>query len=59
MFDASLGFSDPEWAANVIAAVGNYGEIYDRHIPPLGIERGLNNLWNAEVPGLLYAPPYR
>ncbi len=49
----------PDFAVQVITAVGNYAEIYDRNITPLGLERGLNNLWNAEVPGLLYAPPYR
>ena len=60
VFESGLGFDDPEWAANVIAAVGNYGEIYERHVTPLGVERGLNNLWNNEEnPGLLYAPPYR
>jgi general L-amino acid transport system substrate-binding protein len=55
--DPGLGFDDPAWAANVIRAVGNYGEIYERHITPLGIERGVNNLWTED--GLLYAPPYR
>ncbi len=49
----------PDFVVSVISAVGNYAEIYDRNITPLGLERGLNNLWNADVPGLLYAPPYR
>ena len=48
-----------DFAVSVIEAVGNYGEIYERNITPLGLERGLNNLWNADEPGLLYAPPYR
>jgi general L-amino acid transport system substrate-binding protein len=48
-----------DFAVKVIQAVGNYGEIYERNITPLGLERGLNNLWNADSPGLLYAPPYR
>jgi general L-amino acid transport system substrate-binding protein len=46
----------------MISAVGNYGEIYDRNLgpeTPFALDRGLNNLWNAETPGLLYAPPYR
>jgi general L-amino acid transport system substrate-binding protein len=45
---------------NVIKAVGNYAEIYDRNLgpeTPLKIERGLNNLWNNG--GLLYPPPFR
>ncbi len=49
----------PDFAVQVISAVGNYAEIYERNITPLGLERGLNNLWNADEPGLLYAPPYR
>jgi len=37
------------WAQDVIKAVGNYGEIFDRNIGPktnIGLERGLNALWN-------------
>jgi general L-amino acid transport system substrate-binding protein len=53
---------EPDWAYQVIRQVGNYGEVYARHIGPesdLGMERGKNALWNAEEPGLLYAPPIR
>jgi len=49
-----------DWVVDVITAVGNYGEIYDRNLgpdTPIGLERGLNNLWTED--GLLYAPPYR
>ena len=54
------GLELPEdFAVKVIEAVGNYGEIYDRNVTPLGLDRGLNSLWNAEEPGLLYPPPYR
>lgn len=59
-FDPGLGFPNADWTTQVIAAVGNYGEIYDRHVgpdTPLGLERGLNELWTEG--GLLYAPPYR
>ncbi|MEX0839246.1 MAG: amino acid ABC transporter substrate-binding protein, partial [Parvibaculum sp.] len=41
-------------------AVGNYGEIFERNVgvdTPLGIERGLNALWNDG--GVMYAPPIR
>ncbi|MDQ3938384.1 MAG: transporter substrate-binding domain-containing protein, partial [Chloroflexota bacterium] len=58
---ADLGLDD-DWVVNVISAVGNYGEIFNRNVgpdTPLGLERGQNNLWNADPPGLLYAPPYR
>ena len=54
---AGLGLDD-QWAHRVIVRIGNYGEIYDRHLgrsSPLGIERGLNALWNRG--GLMYAPP--
>jgi general L-amino acid transport system substrate-binding protein len=59
VFDAGLGL-DPGWAANVITAVGNYGEIYARNVgpdTPLGLERGVNALWTDG--GLMYGPPYR
>ena len=51
---------DRRWAYNAIKAVGNYGEIFERHLgtnSPIGLERGLNNLWNRG--GLMYAPPMR
>jgi general L-amino acid transport system substrate-binding protein len=50
-----------DFAANVIRAVGNYGEIYDRYMGPNGdafeLPRGPNRLWTDG--GLLYAPPLR
>ena len=54
-----LALSD-DWAVNVISAVGNYGEIFDRNLGPdtaLALDRGLNRQWTDG--GLLYAPPYR
>ena len=48
---------DAKWAVNVIKAVGNYGEMWDRTVAPLGIPRGMNNLWNKG--GLHYPPPIR
>ena len=56
---SKLGLTD-DWAVNIIRAVGNYGEIFERHIgvnTPIGIERGLNALWNQG--GILYAAPFR
>ena len=44
-------------AYNIIGQVGNYGEIFDRNLTELGIERGINALWTDG--GLQYAPPYR
>ncbi len=52
---------DPEALANAIAAVGNYGEIYDRYMGPNGdaftLDRGPNELWTNG--GLIYAPPIK
>ncbi|HEX7067475.1 MAG TPA: amino acid ABC transporter substrate-binding protein [Candidatus Limnocylindria bacterium] len=51
---------EPDWVVTMISAVGNYGEIYDRHLgpgTPFELERGPNALWTDG--GLLYAPPYR
>jgi general L-amino acid transport system substrate-binding protein len=58
VLDPGLGL-EPDFAVQVITQVGNYGEIYDRNITPLGLERegSLNELYTNG--GLLYAPPYR
>ena len=53
----ALGARD-DWVIQAVRAVGNYGELYARTVgsaSPLGIERGLNRLWNDG--GLMYAPP--
>jgi len=52
----SIGL-DEKWAFNAIKAVGNYGEIWKRNIPPLGLPRGVNRLWSKG--GIMYAPPLR
>ncbi|OEF99959.1 amino acid ABC transporter substrate-binding protein [Vulcanibacillus modesticaldus] len=49
-----------DFAVRVIKAVGNYGEIYNRHLGPdtiFNMDRGLNDLWTNG--GLLYSPPFR
>jgi general L-amino acid transport system substrate-binding protein len=54
-----LGLSK-DWAYNIIKAVGNYGEIFERNIgtnTPIGLARGLNDLWTRG--GLQYSPPFR
>ncbi|HSJ50864.1 MAG TPA: transporter substrate-binding domain-containing protein, partial [Actinomycetota bacterium] len=49
----------PDFLQHALAAVGNYGEIYDRHLGSqgLGLERDLNALWTDG--GLQYAIPIR
>jgi general L-amino acid transport system substrate-binding protein len=49
-----------DFAVNAIAAVGNYGEIFEANIgenTPVGLARGLNAQWTEG--GLLYSPPFR
>jgi general L-amino acid transport system substrate-binding protein len=56
---AMLGL-EADWARNVIASVGNYGEVFESTIgenTPIGLARGLNAQWTDG--GLLYSPPFR
>ncbi len=56
---SGLGLDDT-WVVDMISAVGNYAEIYNRNLgpdTPLNLERGPNQQWTDG--GLLYAPPYR
>ncbi|MCC2688965.1 MAG: amino acid transporter substrate-bindnig protein [Rhizobiaceae bacterium] len=58
-FGTDLGLGE-DWVVNIIKAVGNYGEIFERNIgsgSPLKIARGVNGLWTKG--GLQYAPPIR
>lgn len=48
---------DNDWAVKVIRAVGNYGEMFDRNLADIGLQRGVNALWTKG--GLQYAPPFR
>ncbi|MFA7665425.1 MAG: amino acid ABC transporter substrate-binding protein [Burkholderiaceae bacterium] len=52
----SMGL-DNDWLVRAVKGVGNYGEMYERNIGPLGIPRGLNAQWRDG--GLMYAPPIR
>lgn len=52
----ALGAGD--WVRAIIAAVGNYGEVFDRNLgagSSIKLERGLNRLWIDG--GLIYSPP--
>lgn len=49
-----------DFTYNIIKAVGNYGEIYNRNLGPdtvFNLDRGLNKTWKDG--GLLYSPPFR
>ena len=55
----ALGLS-ADFCYQVIAQVGNYGEIYNRNLgpdTPFNVPRGLNDLYTNG--GLLYSPPFR
>jgi len=56
--DLGLGL-DPKAFYNVISQVGNYQEIFERNLVPIGlsIEGSPNDLWTNG--GLLYTPPFR
>jgi len=53
-----LGIAN-DFMVTVIRQVGNYGEVYNRHlgVAPFNLPRGLNALWTEG--GLMYAPPFR
>jgi len=58
-YGAMMGLSK-DWAVHAIKAGGNYGELFERYIgvnTPIGLDRGLNQLWSKG--GILYSPPYR
>ncbi len=56
---AGSGLS-PNWTHAMIKHLGNYGEIFERHLgtgSPARLARGQNRLWNQG--GILYTPPMR
>lgn len=55
-FGQMLGL-DNRWVFNAIKAVGNWNEVFERNLAPLGIDRGINRLWSQG--GTLYAPAFR
>lgn len=57
--DFDLGL-ELDFMVTAISAVGNYGEIFARHLgpnTPIGLERGINALWTDG--GIQYAIPFR
>jgi general L-amino acid transport system substrate-binding protein len=58
-FGTALGLT-ADWGYRVIKHLGNYAEMYERHVgpnTPIGLERGVNRLWTDG--GIQYAPPIR
>ncbi len=56
--EVGLGL-DPEFAANIVREVGNYEEIFERNLGPIGLTLAgsPNDLWTNG--GLQYVPPFR
>ena len=55
----NLGVAN-DWGYQIIKQVGNYGDVYDRHLgpnTPVGLDRGVNAQWRDG--GLMYAMPVR
>jgi general L-amino acid transport system substrate-binding protein len=53
---SKLGLSN-DFIYRAIKLVGNYGEVFERHLADFGLERGQNALWTEG--GLIYSPPFR
>jgi len=55
---SSLGLPT-DFAVQIVSQVGNYQEIYDEHITPIGLSLvgSPNNIWTDG--GLMYVPPFR
>ena len=49
---------DNAFMVNVVTRLGNYGQMFERNLTPIGIQRGPNALWTTPG-GLQYAPPFR
>jgi general L-amino acid transport system substrate-binding protein len=50
---------DNAWAVNIIKAVGNYGEVFQRNLVPIGIQRARSPNAQYTQGGLQYSPPFR
>ena len=58
-YGEGLGLTN-DWAYRIVTHVGNYGEVFERHLGQgsrLKIDRGLNRLWTKG--GLQQSPPIR
>ena len=55
-FGKTLGLSN-QWAYHIIRLVGNYEDVWNRNLSPLGLPRGPNALWRDG--GVMIALPFR
>ena len=59
-FGTMLGAAGNDWAANIVKTLGNYGEVYERHLGAgsgINLPRGVNKLWSQG--GIMYSTPFR
>jgi len=56
-FAESTEFFDKDVFQNALAAVGNYGEMYTRHLAPISPRLEINEINDGETTGLLYSHP--
>ena len=49
---------EADFARNIVAQVGNYGEIFERNLGNLIEDRGPNQVWELDREGRLFAPPF-
>ncbi len=50
---------DNDWAFNIIKQVGNYGEMFDRHLAPLGLAARPERAVDQWRPAVRAAAPLR
>jgi len=55
-FGKDLGLPN-DWAYQIVKLVGNYNDVWERNLGPMGVDRGLNRLWYDG--GLMSALPFR
>mmetsp|Transcript_3656 Transcript_3656/g.5298 ORF Transcript_3656/g.5298 Transcript_3656/m.5298 type:complete len:279 (+) Transcript_3656:2-838(+) len=56
-FAESVEFFGKEMFQNALAAVGNYGEIYTRHLASISPRLEINEINDGETTGLMYSHP--
>eukprot|EP00984_Skeletonema_dohrnii_P029796 scaffold20690_cov155-Skeletonema_dohrnii-CCMP3373.AAC.1 len=56
-FAESVEFFGKDMFQNALAAVGNYGEMYTRHLAPISPRLEINEINDGETTGLMYSHP--
>lgn len=48
----------PNFAGQIVAEVGNYGEIFDQNLSGMFTTRGPNTVWTNDPSGRIFSPPF-